>query len=393
MNRKQKRIRLRITMATMCMCSAGVLLTFALKGNLNTNAKEAGADYSDTLYMSLSSIYSGTQTSIKASESSEKKEMIPNENQPAEETQKATDEASKATEVFYDYSEIKTVKLLFHNENVIKEIPLDSYVAGVVAAEMPAASPTEALRAQAVACRTLAANLILTKDKSSHAGADICTSPAHCQSFVTREEYIEKYGDAGAKCYDNAKDAADATRGIIMLYNSKPIVAAFHASSGEYTASSKEVWGGSVDYLVSVKTNELENDSLKSQVNESKSFTKKQFIEKLKNANVTDASGYETSPFHQWVSGITRTASGRVDFIEIAGTSISGNTIKNIFGLKSTNFSISYTDDVITFNTKGYGHGVGMSQLGAVAMAQENHSFYEILKYYYPGISFGIAGS
>ena len=210
---------------------------------------------------------------------------------------------------------------------------------------------------------------------------------------MTREECTEKYGDAGAKCYDNAKDAADATKGIIMLYNSKPIVAAFHASSGEYTASSKEVWGGNVDYLVSVKTTELENDTLKSQVCESKSFTKNQFIEKLKNLGIADASAYKSEPFYKWVSGITRTASGRVDFIEIAGTSVSGNTIKNVFGLKSTDFSISYTDEVITFDTKGYGHGVGMSQLGAVAMAQEKHTFYEILKYYYPGVSFGIAGS
>ncbi len=393
MRKRQKNRRLKLTVALMCVFSASFILVYSIKmRSFDSTAKEASLSYSDTLYMSLQNPNSSSVISFDSVKDTNNAQDTHNTSVPQETSDNTLQNVPAQYENNSDYSEITTVNLLMHEKNKAVEIPLEDYVAAVVAAEMPASAPPEALKAQAVACRTLAVNLILTDDKSAHGGADICTNSAHCQSFASKAEYVEKYGDVGAKCFENAENAARATKGIILLYNSKPIVAAFHASSGEYTASSREVWGGNVDYLVSVKTKEIESDTLKSQVLESKSFTKSQFIERLEAAGVKSLSQYRSLDFHEWVSGITRTDSGRVDFIQIGSESVSGNIIKNALGLRSTNFSISYTDDVITFATKGYGHGVGMSQLGAAAMAQEGYTFYEILKYYYQGVSFGIAG-
>lgn len=399
--RKNRRFRkIRLFTALMCIFTASFSLVYTGLENKAEAETSKSENYSNTLYMALRNTDAEKVLSFGASDETHNNNVNISgnqENTPHEVTQGTTDNTvpevqGAGTPVHYGFSGIKTVKVLMQNTGKIREMPLDEYTACALVAEMPPSAGSEALKAQAVACRTLAVNLITNSDKSAHAGADICSSPAHCQAFAEEADYIKRYGDAGAELFTKARNAASATKGIIMLYNMQPIVAAFHASSGEYTASSAEVWGGSLDYLVSVKSSECESEALRSQVYDSASFSKSTFIKRLESAGCGGLSQYAESPFHEWVSGISRTASGRVDFIEIGGNAVSGNLIKNALGLRSSDFSISYTDDNITFITEGYGHGVGMSQLGAMAMASEGASFYEILSYYYPGISFGIVG-
>ncbi len=402
MQKKDRFKKLRLFTALMCIFTATFSIVYSgLERNYRADAEKSD-NYSDTLYMALRSENAGSVLSFAEGNDSEKDIVTEDikanaEPQSTESGGQSGDSVPGAEQVYSTepqdaLSEIMTVKLLMKDTGETVEMPLDEYVAAAVAAEMPTSAEPEALKAQAVACRTLAINLILQGDKSAHGGADICSSPAHCQAFARQEEYIEKYGNAGAEIFRKARNAANATKGIILLYNSQPIVAAFHASSGEYTASSAEVWGGQLDYLVSVKTNEGENDKLRSKVYDSVSFSRSDFIERLTNAGCSGLMQYSDSPFHEWVSGISRTPSGRVDFIEIGGNTVSGKLVKNALGLKSSDFSLSYTDDTVTFITEGYGHGVGMSQLGAMTMASEGASFYEILGYYYPRVSFGIAG-
>lgn len=401
--RKNGRFRkIRLFTALMCIFTASFSLVYTgLENKAEADATKS-KNYSDTLYMALRNPDAEKVLSFGASSETQRDNVNITESQenttpepeviPDTEDNTAPKVQDASTPTHYGFSQIKTVKVLMQGTGEIREMPLDEYTACALVAEMPPSAGSEALKAQAVACRTLAVNLITNSDKSAHGGADICSSPAHCQAFAEEADYIKRYGDAGAELFTKARNAASSTKGIIMLYNMQPIVAAFHASSGEYTASSAEVWGGSLDYLVSVKTGECESETLRSQVYNSASFSKTNFIERLERAGSSGLSQYLESPFHEWVSGISRTASGRVDFIEIGGNAVSGNLIKNALGLRSSDFSISYTDDSITFITEGYGHGVGMSQLGAMAMASEGASFYEILSYYYPGISFGIVG-
>ncbi len=288
------------------------------------------------------------------------------------------------------YSGITTVSVYNHKTATISDMALEDYVACVISAEMPADSPPEALKAQAVAARTLAVNYILDGDKDEHMGADICTDSGHCQSFVSKEDFAAKYGNSGISAFTNSENAAMATRGLILLYDSSPILAVFHASSGGSTASGKEVWGGNLAYLRAVETSEIYDEELRDKVIDRVTFTRQEFLKRLDTLDIPKLPEYKDSPFPLWIGGKELSESGRVQKLDIAETSFSGTQIRKIFGLKSADFEISFEDDTVTFITRGYGHGVGMSQLGAVAMAKNGESFYAILSKYYPGTIIGI---
>ncbi len=360
---------------TRCFAFLFILSAISLVCILNTSrsretVKKSTADFASTLYSTLP------------------KESPGNEEKPPKNETKVF-AASTGTTFLTD---IKNVKVLLHKTGEIVEMPLEEYVAGACVAEMLPGADAEAQKAQCIACRTLAVNLILGADKSTHNGADICTNYAHCQSFADREEYVQKYGEAGEKLFVNAKNAAEATRGMVLLYNSKPIIAAYHSSSGEYTASSREVWGGSVDYLVSVKSPEFSDEALSMQIRDTKAFTREDFITVLSQGNIGDFSAYKNTPFTEWVSDIARTDSGRVDSVKIGESYVSGKKLASVLSLRNHDFTVSYTDTTITFTAYGFGHGVGMSQYGAQAMAKNGFTFYEILSHYYPGTSYGIVG-
>lgn len=376
MSYRRKKQRLKKTIAVILIFISSFLLVLAIISLSNKKTENYSLKhYTATLYKTLNSDIPNQNTYAQLIKDNHASTEMPQENIPLPDN---------------EIREISEINLYLHKEEKTVNVPLEEYVIACVAAEMPLTANSEALKAQAVACRTLAVNAILNNSKDGHSGADICTNPAHCQSYISKDEFIKKFGIASSEIYEKAENAANATKGIIMLYEAEPIIAVFHASSGDYTASSKEVWGGDVEYLSSVKTEETTNADLQEQVFGSKSFSKEKFINILTSNGYSDISDYTFSPFHEFVSGLTRSNSGRVDFIEIGKNKISGNTMQKLFGFKSTDFSVSYTQDNITFTTKGYGHGVGMSQLGAMTMAKNGSSFYDILKYYYTGISFGI---
>ncbi len=142
----------------------------------------------------------------------------------------------------------ETVSVYFHETGKTEKLPLEEYVLGVLLAEMPTSYGEEALKAQAVACRTYAVYKAL--NTKGHEGAgQLCTSSAHCQAYAD----LSKISDERLKI---AKKAVDDTKGIIMLYKGEPILSVFHAASVGKTRSSAEVWGGELPYLVPVKTSE-----------------------------------------------------------------------------------------------------------------------------------------
>ena len=142
-------------------------------------------------------------------------------------------------------------------EGNIKEIVLEEYVIGVVAAEMPAEFAFEALKAQAVAARTYAYGRLkgIYKDKDDlHANADICTDFSHCQAWISKEEAIERWDSSSADEYwDKIKKAVEETEGIVILYKGVIANPVFHSNSGGKTENAEEVWDvDPVDYLKSV---------------------------------------------------------------------------------------------------------------------------------------------
>lgn len=276
------------------------------------------------------------------------------------------------------YDAKKTVKLKTNDETL--SLPLNEYLYGVVAAEMPASFEEEALKAQAVAARTETVKKMSQKN-DVHKNADVCDNINHCQAYYKEAELKEKYGDEWMRdFYPKIKKSVDETDGITAVYNDEPISAVFHSTSSGMTENSKDVWGGDMPYLVSVKS-DGEEDSPR--YFEEKSFTINDFKSKLSKIKKTDFSGEPES----WIKSIKRNESGSVNEINVCDTSFKGTQIRSALDLRSTNFEIEISKNSVTISTKGYGHGVGMSQYGANYMAKNGYTYEDILKKYYTGIS------
>ena len=84
----------------------------------------------------------------------------------------------------------------------------------------------------------------------------------------------------------------------------------------------------------------------------------------------------------------SRTDSGRADVVQVGEVTATGRAVRTALGLRSTNFTIAYQGEEAVLTTVGYGHGVGMSQVGANAMAAQGSSYREILQHYYTGVAF-----
>lgn len=276
------------------------------------------------------------------------------------------------------FDEKKEIRL--KTEDKIVKISLKEYLYGVVSAEMPASFEEEALKAQAVAARTETVKKTLSQN-DNHKNADVCTDINHCQAYYNEKELEEKYGNEWIlKYYDKIKKSVDDTDGITAVYNDEPISAVFHSSSSGMTENSKDVWGGDMPYLVSVKSEGEENSP---KYYDEKSFTLNEFKEKISGIKKTDF----LCDSAKWIESIKRNDSGSVKEITICKNIFKGTQIRSAFGLRSANFEVEISGDNVLFKTKGYGHGVGMSQYGADYMAKQGYTYEEILKKYYTGIS------
>lgn len=276
----------------------------------------------------------------------------------------------------FDRSRSQTfITVLNHKTNVIAEVPLENHLTGVLAAEMPAAYHTEALKAQAVAARSY----ILSKAQSTnpeHPEAIICTNPNHCKGWISEAEAKAKWTPAEASFnWKKLKSAVADTNGEYMVCDGETVEAFFFASSGGKTENSEDVWGGSRPYLKSV---ESPGDILSPDHISVIKITASDFSKKL---------GISAPPI---IENISRTEGGSVSTITINKKSFKGTEIRSIFGLKSANFTIDINPDFVTFTVLGYGHGVGMSQTGANYMASIGKKYTEILSHYYTNIQ--IAG-
>lgn len=254
------------------------------------------------------------------------------------------------------------------DNNTITSMNLEEYVIGVVAKEMPASFNEEALKAQAIASRTYA----VYKMQNSNKDYDIVTDVSN-QGYMSISEMENKWGTEFNKYYEKVKSAVDKTKGKIMLYNNEVIEAYYFAMSNGYTEDVELVFSEKKEYLQSVKS-EYEDENLKN-FSVTETYNKKEICEKLElNCNNFN------------ISKIERSNTGRVNTITINDKEIKGTTFRSKLGLRSTDFRVEINNDEVKITTKGYGHGVGMSQYGANGMANNGYNYEEILKYYYKNI-------
>lgn len=270
------------------------------------------------------------------------------------------------------------INVFFHNENKTISMPIEEYLCGVVCAEMPAEFEYEALKAQAVAARSYA-RYKQNETNAVHPDAAVCTDYTHCKAYKTFEENSAIWGADSANYRAKIENAILETRGEVITYNGEVALAVFHSQSGGgRTENSKDVWGGSVPYLVSVESHGEENSpGFYSDVTVP-------FEDFKKTIAGLNPSAVLTSPDN--IGQIEKSEGGAVKTIQIGGQQFTGKEIRAAFGLRSSCFRINTEGDNIRFEVTGYGHGVGMSQYGANTMAKEGSNYKEILKHYYSGI-------
>lgn len=251
-----------------------------------------------------------------------------------------------------------------------EEMDMDTYLTGVVLAEMPAWFETEALKAQAVAARTYAWKAHLSGGK--HGDGSVCTDYTCCQAYLSPEDYLKRGGTE--EDMEKIRQAVLATSGMVLTYEGKPIEAVFFSCSGGRTEDALAVWGTDYPYLRSVDSPGEEEAPV---YTDTKTFSAEEFQEALGTA----LSGEPET----WLGQVSYTSGGGVDTMELGGKTYKGTELRAALGLRSTAFTLSIQGDTITIETHGWGHRVGMSQYGADAMAAAGSSFREILEHYYTG--------
>lgn len=252
------------------------------------------------------------------------------------------------------------------------------YVIGAVAAEMPALFEVEALKAQAVAAYTYAVRqrkIAQAAPLEELKGAYFSDDSTKYQAFYTTTQMKERFGENFDAYYEKIAGAVEAVSGEILVYGGEPIVAAFHSMSCGITESSQNIWGGSLPYLTAVDSkSDLSAPSYQCEYR----YTADELKKTLKGF---DLSGDPA----RWLEITSVSSSGTVLAMKIGSETITGVEMRELMGLRSAAFSIKYEDSLFILTTRGYGHGVGMSQYGANAMAQSGNGYRQILAHYYPG--------
>ena len=282
--------------------------------------------------------------------------------------------------------------LLIYNEATgeVDTVSIFDYVVGAVAAEMPMSYSDEALKAQAVAAHSYAlARKALAQQTQTSApmGAYFSANPSSRLGYVTDDVMKQMWGDAYAENRARLVGLVQPVLGEVLTYDGQPALACYHAISNGATQASEAVWGTALPYLVSV---ESLFDLSSPEYEQSLSLSSLEVSQLLSQTIMgLDFSGDPSG----WFAQMDRTPQGYVTKVHFGQASCNAADVRTALGLRSTDFTVSYdaATDTFTFTTKGYGHGVGMSQYGAHAMALTGKTYREILAWYYPGTSLSSA--
>ncbi|WP_297630240.1 stage II sporulation protein D [uncultured Clostridium sp.] len=260
------------------------------------------------------------------------------------------------------------------------KVNLEDYVIGVVSGEMPVNFSEEAIKSQAIAARTYYFSKREAKCEQAK-GADICDT-IHCQVYMDKKERLNAWDKKYAnKNYSKIEKLVNNTKGLVITHSNEIIkYPQFFSTSWGKTENSEEVFSAAVPYLKSIKS---PGEEVSPRFTEEKIFANSEFVaianNKL-NSNIT------TDKINTKIEILNRTNGGSVAELKIGGTVVKGKEFRQAYEINSANFTIEYFKDKVKIITKGFGHGVGMSQWGANVMAQNGANYDEILTHYYTGV-------
>ena len=284
--------------------------------------------------------------------------------------------------VEYETVQTQWITVYDHKTDACVQMDLEEYVLGVVAREMPISFEPEALKAQSVATRTYSVYGILHGGCGTCPDADICTNSQCCQAYASVDKLQERWGEEFDGNYEKLSRAVMETAGLVLLYDGEVIDALYHGSSaGGYTEDSENVFSAALPYLRAVTSSQEIGSRQTGEVRSA--FA--DFAGKANAAYPDAALTPETVKTAVAVSAVY--PSGRVEQVRLGGTCITGKQMRRLMGLDSALFTVAFTDTEIVFSTKGFGHGVGMSQAGANGMAAAGATFEQILLHYYTGVT------
>ena len=246
------------------------------------------------------------------------------------------------------------------------ELALDAYLQRVLLGEMPVSFEKEALKAQAVAARTYTAKAMA----GGKHGGKLCTDSTCCQAFCDAAAFASFTPEEREK----AADAVRETDALVLTYDGALIEATFFSCSGGRTEDAVAVWGTDYPYLRSV---ESPGEEAAKYDTDSRLVSKRE-LETALEITLSDNAA-------SWAGAVQMTSGGGVETIELGGKRFLGVYLRKALGLRSTAFTVTPEGDALRFDTRGYGHRVGLSQYGANAMAADGADFREILRHYYPG--------
>lgn len=274
----------------------------------------------------------------------------------------------KEEEIKFNYTNNLNVRV--KRDAGIVTVPLEDYVVGVLAGEMPIEFEMEALKAQAVAARSYVLKKMSYNKEKEYDVVDTIMNQVYLDN-----DYLKKtWGKDYVKKINKLKTAVIETNYQYVDYNGNIADTMFFSTSVGETENSEEVFSNKVPYLKSVSSTW---DEISPVYKLNYQFKLNEFLNKL------------DLPYSNFVKleVIDSTSTGRVKKIKINEKTFDGSVVVTKLKLKSNHFTIKQDGDTINITTKGYGHGVGMSQYGAQGMALNGYSYEEILKHYYQGTS------
>lgn len=272
-------------------------------------------------------------------------------------------------EITFNFSQNSVVRVYREDTKEINEVPIEEYVVGVLAGEMPVEFELEALKAQAVAARSY---VMIQMERNINKEYDVVDTVTN-QVYLDKEHLQSVWKESYTDNINKIKIAVLSTKGEYISYGGKVAEALFFSTAPGVTENSEDVFTNKVAYLRSVDSHW---DEISPVYNSNTTFALKEFYSKL---------GLEYSDTLK-IEITNKTSTGRVKKLKINGKELTGNYVCSKLSLRSTFFEIIQEGTKVIIKNKGFGHGVGMSQYGAQGMAKEGYNYQDILKHYYTGI-------
>ena len=250
-----------------------------------------------------------------------------------------------------------------------------SFLVGSAACEMPASYNEEAIKAQMIACHSY--YLYCKENGVPDEDLNLSFDERYMKKYASKQRLQEYWGMSFNEYYEKFLRCANEVSDIILKYNDSVALTPYYAVSCGKTQSSEAEWGNSLPYLKCVES-ALSDDYLKI-----KTFS----VQDMHDRFMTYFTGFElsTEAPEEWFGEIIYNQSGYVTTVEVSDIKITGSQFRKCFELPSACFMVFYEDGEFSVVTKGYGHGVGLSQFGANTMASNGNKYTDILNHYFPG--------